>query len=59
MIYFVDQDEQGAARFEPVEISSKGNILNWPEGFFDETMHQEDKITAASIRRRSKLAQDG
>ena len=59
IIYFVDQDEQGAARFEPVEISSKGNILNWPEGFFDETMHQEDKITAASIRRRSKLAQDG
>ena len=59
MIYFVDQDEQGAARFEPIEISPKGNILNWPEGFFDETMHQEDKIAAASIRRRSKLAQDG
>jgi predicted ATPase len=59
MIYFVDQDEQGATTFEQVEISPKGNILNWPEGFFDETMHQEDKITAASIRKRNKIAQDG
>ncbi len=56
MIYFVDQDEQGAAKFEEVKISERGNILNWPSGFFDESMHQEDKITAASIRRRAKLA---
>ena len=34
LIYFVDQDESGAARFEPVEISAKGNILNWPDGLF-------------------------
>lgn len=53
MIYFVDQDEQGAAKFEEVEISKNGNILNWPDGFFDETMRQEDRITAASIRRRA------
>ncbi|MDQ2885543.1 MAG: DUF3696 domain-containing protein [Chloroflexota bacterium] len=59
MIYFVNQDEKGAAQFEPVEISPNGNILNWPSGFFDETMHQEDKITAESIRKRSKLAKDG
>jgi len=59
MIYFVAQDEKGAAQFEPVEISPQGNILNWPSGFFDETMHQEDKITAESIKRRSKLAKDG
>jgi len=56
MIYFVDQDEKGAAKFERIEISARGNILNWPSGFFDESMHQEDKITAASIRRRAKLA---
>jgi predicted ATPase len=58
MIYFVDQDEQGAAKFESIEISARGNIMNWPSGFFDETMHQEDKITAASIRRRAKLAKE-
>jgi len=57
MIYFVDQDEQGAARFEEVKISKNGNILNWPDGFFDETMHQENRITAASVRRRAKLAE--
>lgn len=58
MIYFVDQDEKGAAQFEPVQISPQGNILNWPDGFFDETMRQEDRITAASIRKRAKLAKN-
>lgn len=59
LIYFVDQDEQGAARFKPIDISSQGNILNWPDGFFDETMLQEDKITAASLKKRAKKAQNG
>ena len=59
IIYFVDQDEKGAAKFEPVEISPKGNILNWPEGFFDETMQQEDRITAESIKRRANVARNG
>lgn len=58
MIYFVNQDEQGAAQFERVEISPQGNILNWPEGFFDETMLQEDRITAASIRKRANKAKN-
>lgn len=38
LIYFVDQDDKGAAKFHPIEISPQGNILNWPDGFFDETM---------------------
>ncbi|MDQ2752945.1 MAG: DUF3696 domain-containing protein, partial [Bacteroidota bacterium] len=59
IIYFVEQDEKGAAKFEPIEISPNGNILNWPDGFFDETMHQEDRITAASIRKRAKKAKNG
>lgn len=59
MIYFVDQDEKGAATFAPVEISPQGNILNWPEGFFDETMLQEDRITAASLRKRANKAKHG
>lgn len=57
-IYFVDQDEQGAAKFEQVQISPQGNILNWPDGFFDETMLQEDRITAASIKKRAKSAKN-
>lgn len=59
IIYFVDQDEKGAAKFEPIEISPNGNILNWPDGFFDETMHQENRINAASIRRRARLKKNG
>jgi predicted ATPase len=56
LIYFVDQDEQGATRFNPIQISPQGNILNWPDGFFDETMLQEDRITAASMKKRAKKA---
>jgi predicted ATPase len=59
LIYFVDQDEQGAARFNPIEISSQGNILNWPDGFFDETMLQEDKITSMALKKRAKKATNG
>ncbi len=59
LIYFVDQDEQGATRFNSIEISPQGNILNWPDGFFDETMLQEDRITAASLKKRAKKAQNG
>ncbi len=59
IIYFVNQDNEGAARFEPVQISPQGNILNWPDGFFDETMLQEDRITAASIRKRANVLKNG
>lgn len=59
MVYFVDQDEKGAAQFKQIEISPNGNILNWPDGFFDETMLQEDRITAASLRKRAQEAKHG
>ena len=59
VIYFAEQDERGATKFNPVEISPLGNILNWPDGFFDETMLQEDRITAASMKKRTKKAQNG
>jgi predicted ATPase len=54
LIYFVDQDEQGATQFNPIEISPKGNIMNWPDGFLDETMLQEDRITAAGLKKKAK-----
>ncbi len=59
LIYFVDQDERGATRFNPIEISAQGNILNWPDGFFDETMLQEDRITAASLKKRAAHTHNG
>lgn len=52
-IYFVEQDEQGDARFEPVKVSEGGNIVNWPEGFLDESVKQEEAIAQEALRRRA------
>jgi len=53
-IYFVEQDEQGDAKFEPIRISKGGAIENWPDGFFDESFRQEGRITQEGIRARGK-----
>lgn len=57
MIYFVSQNEDGATQFEPINISPHGNILNWPEGFFDETNLQEEQIAIEYARRARLVAQ--
>lgn len=49
-IYFVSQDEHGDAKFEPIRISKRGAVENWPDGFFDESFRQEDLITEEGIR---------
>lgn len=54
LIYFVGQDEKGAAQFTKIKISPRGNILNWPEGFFDETLLQQDRITEESLKQQAK-----
>ncbi|NVJ02794.1 DUF3696 domain-containing protein [Myxococcus sp. AM009] len=54
-IYFANQDRAGESTFSPVKISASGNIENWPDGFFDEGLRQEDKITrAAFLARKNK-----
>ncbi|GHO97529.1 hypothetical protein KSF_075770 [Reticulibacter mediterranei] len=53
-IYFATQDEQGTTTFEPVQISPRDNILNWPEGFFDETLLQQEQITEAVLRKEAE-----
>lgn len=49
-IYFVSQDTEGQARFDPIRISRRGAIENWPDGFFDESFRQEDRITQEGLR---------
>lgn len=51
-ILFAGQDLEGNSSFTPVQISPNGNILNWPEGFFDQAIRQEEAITHASLRNR-------
>jgi predicted ATPase len=55
-VYFVEQDEQGDAKFEPIRISKGGAIVNWPDGFFDESFRQEVRITQEGIRARARRA---
>jgi predicted ATPase len=57
-MYFVRQDERGDSHFESVQISEHGNIVNWPDGFFDEALHQEDRITRASLLARAPKISD-
>jgi predicted ATPase len=53
-IYFVNQDQQGDAHFDPIRISRGGAVENWPDGFFDESFRQEDRITQEGLRARGK-----
>lgn len=55
-IYFVSQNAQGDARFEPIRISRRGAVENWPDGFFDESFRQEDRITEEGMRNQGKPA---
>lgn len=53
-VYFVEQDAAGEARATPIEIGESGAILNWPDGFCDEAIKQEDDIVRASVKARAR-----
>lgn len=54
MMYFAQQDrETGDSQFDRVQISPNGNIVNWPEGFFDESLIVEDRIATAAVQQRA------
>ncbi len=55
-VYFVERDDQGDTRFDRIRVSRGGAIENWPDGFFDETLRQEDRITKEGILRRGGRA---
>lgn len=51
-IYFVEKKE-GASTFKEVTINEYGAILDWPEGFFDQSQQEAEEILkAASAKRR-------
>ncbi|QAT85363.1 hypothetical protein EJ065_3802 [Corallococcus coralloides] len=56
-IYFAEQDSEGSSTFSPVEISPSGNIINWPDGFFDESIQQEERITQESYLAKQRNSQ--
>jgi predicted ATPase len=56
-IYFAQQDEQGTTTFDPIRISARGNIVNWPDGFFDETLLQQEQITEEYLRQEAERSE--
>lgn len=58
LIYFVEQDDQGDSRISSIQVSDSGNILNWPVGFFDESLHQESLITREAVLARAGRVRD-
>ena len=52
-IYFVEKPSQGSS-FREVKINEYGAISDWPDGFFDQSQQQAEKILrAAAIKRKA------
>ena len=53
-MYFVERPHEGST-FQEVKINEYGAVVDWPEGFFDQS-HQEAEaiLRAAMIKRKSK-----
>jgi predicted ATPase len=53
-IYFVEKSNMGSA-FKEVEVNDYGAIVDWPNGFFDQSQQQAEQILrAASQKRKSR-----
>ncbi|CAB4956610.1 unannotated protein [freshwater metagenome] len=47
------ENPDGQSTFRTVEVNEYGAILNWPEGFFDDTQDDIERLLSASHRKRS------
>lgn len=50
-IYFVENRE-GSSRFREVKINEYGAILEWPEGFFDQSQREAEEILRAAMNKK-------
>jgi len=50
-VYFVERPSANS-KFREVEINKYGAILDWPEGFFDQSQHEAEAILLASANKR-------
>jgi len=50
-LYFVEKYE-GRSKYSPVQINEFGAIPNWPEGFFDESQQEIERILRAAMEKR-------
>ena len=52
-IYFVEK-ENGSSNFREVKVNEYGAILEWPEGFFDQSQREAEDILRAAMTKRRK-----
>ena len=55
-VYFVERPPDGSI-FREVKINEYGAILDWPEGFFDQTQREAEEILRAAMQKK-KMGRD-
>jgi predicted ATPase len=55
-IFFVEKKE-GASQFREVNVNQYGAIIDWPEGFFDQSQSEAEEILRAATRKRKAARQ--
>jgi predicted ATPase len=51
--YFVEKKD-GDSHFRKVDINQYGAILNWPEGFFDQSQREAENILRAAVTKKKQ-----
>ena len=57
-IYFVEK-ENNSSTFRDVAVNEYGAIVDWPEGFFDQSQREAEKIVRAAARKRKEKRNKG
>jgi predicted ATPase len=50
-VYFAERPQDGSV-FREVEINEYGAVLDWPEGFFDQSQQESEAILRAAAKKR-------
>ena len=50
-MYFVEK-QQGCSKFREVILNKYGAILDWPDGFFDQSLTEAENILRAAVNKR-------
>jgi predicted ATPase len=56
-VFFVEQDSKGNAMYRSIDINEYGAVLDWPEGFFDQSQIEAEKIIKEASKKRSRRNQ--
>lgn len=57
-IYFSEKNEEGHSFFHEVLVNEYGAILDWPEGFFDQSQFEAEEMLRAAARKRKSRRKD-